>query len=109
MKRKGLLFSVAVLALALLALFSAAAEETGNQPKSAVTVDIGLYKYEIDLGKAVLLEYYGSEKNITVPSSVEYDGVTNKVVRIAGYSAYFVELTEDCQNSLIERTENVAL
>ena len=31
------------------------------------------------------------------------------VVRIAGYSAYFVELTEDCQNSLIERTENVAL
>ena len=85
MKRKGLLFSIAALTLAMLSLFSAAAEETGNQPKSAVTVEIGLYKYEIDLGKAVLLEYYGSEKNITVPSSVEYDGVTNKVVRIAGY------------------------
>ena len=29
------------------------------------------------------------------------------VVRIAGYSAYFVELTHDCQNDLISRHENV--
>ena len=28
------------------------------------------------------------------------------VVRIAGYSAYFVELSRDCQNDLIRRTEN---
>jgi formate C-acetyltransferase len=28
------------------------------------------------------------------------------VVRIAGYSAYFVELNEDCQNDIIKRTEN---
>jgi len=28
------------------------------------------------------------------------------VVRIAGYSAYFVELIRDCQNDLIARTEN---
>jgi len=28
------------------------------------------------------------------------------VVRIAGYSAYFVELSHDCQNDLISRTEN---
>ena len=28
------------------------------------------------------------------------------VVRIAGYSAYFVELSHDCQESLIARTEN---
>lgn len=28
------------------------------------------------------------------------------VVRIAGYSAYFIELSEDCQNDLIQRTEN---
>lgn len=28
------------------------------------------------------------------------------VVRIAGYSAYFTELTRDCQNDLISRTEN---
>ena len=28
------------------------------------------------------------------------------VVRIAGYSAYFVELSRDCQNDLISRTEN---
>jgi pyruvate formate-lyase/glycerol dehydratase family glycyl radical enzyme len=31
----------------------------------------------------------------------------NLVVRIAGYSAYFVELTRDCQNDLISRHENV--
>jgi formate C-acetyltransferase len=28
------------------------------------------------------------------------------VVRIAGYSAYFVELGKDLQNDLISRTEN---
>ena len=28
------------------------------------------------------------------------------VVRIAGYSAYFNELSPDCQNDLISRTEN---
>jgi formate C-acetyltransferase len=31
----------------------------------------------------------------------------NLVVRIAGYSAYFVELNADCQNDIINRTENV--
>ncbi|MCL2227715.1 MAG: hypothetical protein FWB97_08850 [Oscillospiraceae bacterium] len=35
------------------------------------------------------------------------DQYRNLVVRIAGYSAYFVELTEDCQVDLISRTENV--
>ena len=30
----------------------------------------------------------------------------NLVVRIAGYSAYFVELTKDCQNDVISRHEN---
>jgi formate C-acetyltransferase len=34
------------------------------------------------------------------------DEYRNLVVRIAGYSAYFVELTQDCQNDLISRTEN---
>lgn len=29
------------------------------------------------------------------------------VVRIAGYSAYFVELNADCQNDIIRRTENI--
>jgi formate C-acetyltransferase len=37
------------------------------------------------------------------------DDYKDLVVRIAGYSAYFVELTTDCQNSLIERTENASL
>ncbi|MDR1728628.1 MAG: hypothetical protein LBT74_12015 [Acidobacteriota bacterium] len=35
------------------------------------------------------------------------DEYRNLVVRIAGYSAYFVELSTDCQNDLITRTENV--
>jgi len=34
------------------------------------------------------------------------DEYRNLVVRIAGYSAYFVELTRDCQNDLISRHEN---
>jgi formate C-acetyltransferase len=35
------------------------------------------------------------------------DSYRNLVVRIAGYSAYFVELNRDCQNDIIRRTENV--
>jgi formate C-acetyltransferase len=34
------------------------------------------------------------------------DEYRNLVVRIAGYSDYFVELTRDCQNDLISRHEN---
>ena len=34
------------------------------------------------------------------------DAHRDLVVRIAGYSAYFVELSRDCQNDLISRTEN---
>ena len=37
----------------------------------------------------------------------EPDEYRNLVVRIAGYSAYFVELTRDCQEDLISRHENV--
>lgn len=33
----------------------------------------------------------------------------NLIVRIAGYSAYFVELSEDLQNDLIARTAHVAV
>jgi formate C-acetyltransferase len=35
------------------------------------------------------------------------DSYRNLVVRIAGYSAYFVELSERMQNDIISRTENV--
>ena len=34
------------------------------------------------------------------------DAYRNLVVRIAGYSAYFVELSHDQQEDLISRTEN---
>ena len=34
------------------------------------------------------------------------DAYKDLVVRIAGYSAYFVELTPECQDDLISRTEN---
>jgi formate C-acetyltransferase len=33
----------------------------------------------------------------------------NLVVRIAGYSAYFVELNRDCQDDIIRRTENCSM
>ncbi|MBR3276570.1 MAG: autonomous glycyl radical cofactor GrcA, partial [Eubacterium sp.] len=35
------------------------------------------------------------------------DAYKNLVVRIAGYSAYFVELSHDQQEDLISRTENL--
>jgi len=35
------------------------------------------------------------------------DAYNELVVRIAGFSAYFVELNKDCQNDLISRTENM--
>jgi pyruvate formate-lyase/glycerol dehydratase family glycyl radical enzyme len=35
------------------------------------------------------------------------DSYRNLVVRIAGYSAYFVELNKDCQDDIIRRTENL--
>ena len=35
------------------------------------------------------------------------DAYNELVVRIAGFSAYFVELNQDCQNDLISRTENM--
>ena len=31
----------------------------------------------------------------------------NLVVRIAGYPAYFIELSTDCQNDVISRNENM--
>jgi len=34
------------------------------------------------------------------------DSYRDLVVRIAGYSAYFVELSERMQNDIISRTEN---
>ncbi|MBR2737291.1 MAG: hypothetical protein IKD88_01060 [Lachnospiraceae bacterium] len=37
------------------------------------------------------------------------DEYRNLVVRIAGYSAYFVELSKDQQNDVIARTENTAI
>ena len=39
-------------------------------------------------------------------AQLEPDKYRDLVVRIAGYSAYFVELSRDCQNDLISRTEN---
>lgn len=35
------------------------------------------------------------------------DSYRDLVVRIAGYSAYFVELSRDCQNDIISRNENI--
>ena len=37
------------------------------------------------------------------------DSYRNLVVRIAGYSAYFVDLNTDCQNDIIRRTENALI
>ena len=66
-----------------------------------------------DMTKAYL-DNGGMEVQYNVVSSdtmraaqADPDAYHNLVVRIAGYSAYFVELSFDQQNDLISRTENV--
>ncbi len=60
------------------------------------------------------MEWGGAEVQFNVVSAETMrkaqekpEDYTNLVVRIAGYSAYFVELTRDQQNDLIARNENM--
>ncbi len=78
---------------------------------SAVSNDEGMNKLR-DMTKAYL-ENGGMEVQYNVVSSETMkaaqenpDEYRDLVVRIAGYSAYFVELTKGCQDDLISRTEN---
>lgn len=41
-----------------------------------------------------------------IKAQKEPDKYRSLIVRIAGYSAYFVDLSKDLQNDLIARTEN---
>ena len=86
-QRIGMLWVMALIVICAVALAvcAAAAEETETiAEKDSVTVTIGNYKYSISLGKAKLIGYTGREVNITIPSSVEYDGVVNEVNAIGG-------------------------
>ena len=72
----------------------------------------GIYKLR-DMVKAYMAAG-GAEAQFNVVSTetlraaqAKPDEYRNLVVRIAGYSAYFVELTRDCQDDLISRTENL--
>ncbi|MGI6216240.1 MAG: pyruvate formate lyase family protein [Coriobacteriales bacterium] len=78
---------------------------------TAVADDRGMGKLR-DMTKAYL-EQGGMEVQYNVVSSetmkaaqASPDEYRDLVVRIAGYSAYFVELTKACQDDLISRTEN---
>ena len=78
---------------------------------SAVSNDQGMAALR-DMTKAYLDEG-GMEVQYNVVSTetmkaakADPDSYKDLVVRIAGYSAYFVELTPECQDDLISRTEN---
>jgi pyruvate-formate lyase len=78
---------------------------------SALNREDGLAKLR-DMTKAYL-DFGGMEVQYNVVSSEtmraaqkDPDSYRNLVVRIAGYSAYFIELNADCQNDIIRRTEN---
>ncbi|MGI6216329.1 MAG: pyruvate formate lyase family protein [Coriobacteriales bacterium] len=78
---------------------------------SAVSTDSGMEKLR-DMTKTYL-EQGGMEVQYNVVSSetmkaaqADPDEYRDLVVRIAGFSAYFVELTKGCQDDLISRTEN---
>ncbi len=79
---------------------------------TALSRDDGIAKLR-DMVKAYM-DSGGAEAQFNVVSTDvlrkaqrEPDEYRNLVVRIAGYSAYFVELTRDCQEDLISRHENV--
>jgi formate C-acetyltransferase len=81
---------------------------------SALSREDGVAKLR-DLTKTYL-ESGGMEVQYNVISSEtlraaqkDPDSYRNLVVRIAGYSAYFIELNTDCQNDIIRRTENAIL
>ena len=60
---------------------------------------VGLYKYlPIDDAESFV--------DVDVPPPVPSD--RDLLVRVAGYSDYFVDLTVDLQNEIIKRTEQVA-
>ncbi len=78
---------------------------------TALSRDDGIVKLR-DMVK-VYMDRGGAEAQFNVVSTEVLrkaqenpDEFRNLVVRIAGYSAYFVELTRDCQNDLISRHEN---
>ena len=48
-------------------------------------------------------------KETLLAAKREPEKYQNLIVRIAGYSAYFVDLSEDLQNDLIARTEHAAI
>ena len=79
---------------------------------TALSNDEGIAKLR-DMVKAYM-DHGGAEVQFNVVSSETMrkaqenpDAYRNLVVRIAGYSAYFVELSKDCQNDLILRNENM--
>ncbi len=56
------------------------------------TVEVGDYQYTITDGNAVLTKYLGTDKEITVPTSMEYEGTKYRIRSIAAFA--FAEQTE---------------
>jgi pyruvate formate-lyase/glycerol dehydratase family glycyl radical enzyme len=79
---------------------------------SAVSREDGVAKLR-DLTKTYLdnggmeVQYNIISADTMRAAQADPDSFRNLVVRIAGYSAYFVELNRDCQNDIIRRTENL--
>jgi pyruvate formate-lyase/glycerol dehydratase family glycyl radical enzyme len=78
---------------------------------SAVSREDGVIKLR-DLTKTYLdnggmeVQYNIISADTMRAAQADPDSYRNLVVRIAGYSAYFVELNRDCQDDIIRRTEN---
>ena len=52
------------------------------------------------------LQFNIINKQTLIEAKKNPEAYSNLLVRVAGYSAYFVELSEDLQNDIIERTEH---
>ena len=89
-----------------------AVSEAGPDPVHALQREDGMDKLRA-MTKA-FMEDGGMEVQYNIVSAdtmraaqADPDAYNELVVRIAGFSAYFVELNKDCQNDLISRTENM--
>ena len=78
---------------------------------SAVNSEEGMQKLKdvtrtyMDMG-GMEVQYNIISSETMRAAQADPDSYRNLVVHIAGYSAYFNELSRDCQDDLISRTEN---
>jgi formate C-acetyltransferase len=77
----------------------------GTQPEDGIAKVRDMTKTYLNSG-GMEIQYNIVSSDTMRAAQADPETYRDLVVRIAGFSAYFVELSLDCQNDLISRTEN---